>query len=45
MTRLRALDDGSGDPEDKVYDDLGTGERLNKKKIYSGNVWHKNMVK
>ena len=41
MTRLRALDDGGGDPEIKIYDDLGTGSDLNKKHSYGGNVWHK----
>jgi len=41
LTRLRALDDNSGDPESKVYDDLGTGEHLNQRHYYGGNVWHK----
>ena len=41
MTRLRALDDGSGDPETKIYDDLNTGSDLNRPHYYGGNVWHK----
>jgi hypothetical protein len=41
MTRLRALDDSSGEPENKIYDDLDTGEYLNKPHMYSGTVWHK----
>lgn len=41
MTRLRALDDGGGDPETKIYDDLGTGSDLNRRHYYGGNVWHK----
>ncbi len=41
MTRLRALDDGGGDPETKIYDDLGTGSDLNSRHYYGSNVWHK----
>ncbi|MFH0779637.1 MAG: hypothetical protein V1928_02135, partial [Parcubacteria group bacterium] len=45
FTRLRALDDNSGNPESKVYDDIGTGSDLNKKKVYnqggSGSLWYK----
>jgi len=41
MVRLRALDDGGGNPETKIYDDLGTGSDLNRRHYYSGNVWHK----
>lgn len=44
LTRLRALDDSSGNPETKIYDDLGTGSHLNKPLTYNaggaGNVWH-----
>ncbi|MDD2758607.1 MAG: hypothetical protein PHD72_04580 [Patescibacteria group bacterium] len=44
LTRLRALDDGSGDPENKIYDDLSTGDKLNSQMTYNsggrGNVWH-----
>ncbi len=44
LTRLRALDDGSGDPETKIYDDLSTGDNLNSQMTYNsggrGNVWH-----
>jgi hypothetical protein len=43
MIRLRALDDGGGDPETKIYDDLGTGSDLNGRHYYSDNVWHKKM--
>ncbi len=47
FTRLRALDSGSGQPEDKIYDDLGTGERLNHSKTYNtggtGSVWHREL--
>lgn len=43
LTRLRALDDGQGDPETKVYDDLATGEDLNRPHWYGGDdvIWHK----
>jgi len=41
MTRLRALDDGQGDVETKIYDDLNTGDALNRPHFYGGNVWHK----
>ena len=41
MTRLRALDDGAGRAETKIYDDLATGSDLNKPHNYSGSVWHK----
>ena len=50
LTRLRALDDGSGQPESKIYDDLGTGDGLNSEKMYNsnadrgGNVWHKSVA-
>lgn len=44
LTRLRALDDGSGNPETKIYDDLGTGNHLNRPLAYNAgeqkNVWH-----
>lgn len=47
LTRLRALDDGSGRPESKIYDDLGTGDSLNQPMVYNaseaGNVWHNNI--
>lgn len=43
ITRLRALDDGGGDPETKIYDDLGTGSDLNRRHYYGSNVWHKKM--
>lgn len=43
LTRLRALDDGGGSPENKIYDDLDTGNDLNKPHFYSGHVWHKNL--
>lgn len=45
LIRLRALDDNSGDPETKIYDDLGTGEHLNQMHSYGGNVWHKSREK
>ncbi|MCX6743983.1 MAG: hypothetical protein NTX82_00465 [Candidatus Parcubacteria bacterium] len=41
MTRLRALDDNNGDPESKIYDDLNTGNDLNKLHDYGNVVWHK----
>jgi hypothetical protein len=41
MIRLRALDDGRGNPEECIYDDLETGKDLNKPHIYGGHVWHK----
>ncbi len=41
MTRLRALDDNSGDPENKIYDDLNTGDDLNRPHDYGEVVWHK----
>jgi len=41
FTRLRALDDGGGRPETKIYDDLDTGDKLNLPKSYGGHVWHK----
>jgi hypothetical protein len=41
MTRLRALDDNSGDPESKIYDDLNTGTHLNEPHDYGNPVWHK----
>ncbi len=41
LTRLRALDDGMGNPEDKIYDDLNTGSDLNSPHYYGGHVWHK----
>ena len=44
LTRLRALDDGSGNAETNIYDDLGTGDKLNSQMTYNsggrGNVWH-----
>jgi len=43
LTRLRALDDNSGDPEIKIYDDLNTGNDLNKPHNYGGHVWHKRL--
>jgi hypothetical protein len=43
LIRLRALDDNSGDPETKIYDDLNTGDDLNKLHNYGGNVWHKKL--
>jgi hypothetical protein len=44
LIRLRALDDGQGRPESKIYDDLGTGENLNQPHTYSGTVWHRKRV-
>lgn len=43
LTRLRALDDGYGNPETKIYDDLATGEDLNRPHWYGGDdvIWHK----
>jgi hypothetical protein len=41
LTRLRALDNGMGSPEDKIYDDLNTGSNLNRPYYYGGHVWHK----
>ncbi|MEK7159434.1 MAG: hypothetical protein AAB766_02960 [Patescibacteria group bacterium] len=45
LIRLRGLDDNSGSPETKVYDDIGTNESLNTAKVYnagdSGSLWHK----
>ena len=41
LTRLRALDDGSGRPESSIYDDLGSGTDLNKPHSYGSNVWNK----
>ncbi|HWQ59760.1 MAG TPA: hypothetical protein VN420_01280 [Candidatus Fimivivens sp.] len=44
LTRLRALDDGRGNPETKIYDDLATGSDLNGLHRYGGNndvIWHK----
>lgn len=41
--RLRALDDNSGDPETKIYDDLNTGDDLNGSHNYGGHVWHKKL--
>jgi hypothetical protein len=43
LTRLRALDDGQGDPETKIYDDLETGDDLNRPHWYGGSdvIWHK----
>jgi hypothetical protein len=43
LTRLRALDDNSGDPESKIYDDLNTGDDLNKSHFYGNHVWHKKL--
>lgn len=43
MTRLRALDDSSGQPENKIYDDLDTGSELNQPMLYGGHVWHKDL--
>ena len=43
LTRLRALDDNSGDPESKIYDDLNTGDDLNKSHSYGNHVWHKSL--
>lgn len=45
LTRLRALDDGYGDTETKIYDDLATGEDLNRPHWYGGDdvIWHKNI--
>ncbi|MFH0927948.1 MAG: hypothetical protein V1821_00570 [bacterium] len=43
LTRLRALDDSSGNPETKIYDDLGTSDDLNKPHLYSGSVWNKSL--
>lgn len=41
LNRLRALDDDQGDPEDKIYDDLGTGSDLNQSHYYGDHVWYK----
>jgi len=41
LTRLRAIDDGTGRPENHIYDDLGTGADLNRPHYYQGSVWHK----
>lgn len=41
LTRLRALDDGSGRAETHIYDDLGSGADLNKPHNYGSYVWHK----
>jgi len=43
LVRLRALDNGQGRPENKIYDDLGTGNDLNRPHYYGGHVWHKNL--
>ncbi len=43
LIRLRALDDNSGNPESKIYDDLGTGGDLNGRHAYGGHVWHKSV--
>ncbi|MBU1613297.1 hypothetical protein KKC87_02620, partial [Patescibacteria group bacterium] len=47
LTRLRALDSGDGRLEDKIYDDLSTGDELNRPKTYNaggtGSVWHKDL--
>lgn len=43
LTRLRALDDGGGDPETTIYDDLNTNKDLNRPHDYSGSTWHKNL--
>jgi len=47
LTRLRALDSGDGRPEDKIYDDLGSGDKLNSAKTYNaggmGSVWYKEL--
>lgn len=43
LTRLRAIDDGYGNPEDKIYDDMATGSDLNKEHVYGGNFWHKRL--
>ncbi len=43
LTRLRALDDGAGQPETKIYDDLGTGSNLNQSMLYGGHVWHEDI--
>lgn len=39
--RLRAIDDGSGNPETKVYDDLGT--IINTTMDFKDKVWHKEL--
>lgn len=41
LIRLRALDDGRGNPENKIYDDLGTGNDLNRPHNYGGSVFYK----
>lgn len=43
LTRLRALDSGEGRPEDKIYDDLGTGSDLNKSHNYQ--LWCKKIIR
>lgn len=43
MTRLRAVDDGGGRPESKIYDDLATGSDLNKPHMYGGSAWHRSI--
>lgn len=45
LKRLRAIDDGRGRPETKVYDDIGTDSSMNEPKVYnssgSGSLWHR----
>lgn len=45
LMRLRAVDDGGGDPESKIYDDLNTHSDLNKYHPYGKSVWHKKIKK
>jgi hypothetical protein len=41
--RLRALDDGMGNPETKIYDDLGL--KINQMVEFGDKVWHKDLPK
>jgi hypothetical protein len=43
LTRLRAIDDGYGNPENKIYDDMATGSDLNGEHVYGGNFWHERL--
>ena len=40
VVEVHALDAGDGQPETKIYDDLGTGDHLNLPKEYGEHVWH-----
>jgi hypothetical protein len=43
--RLRAIDDGDGRPETKIYDDLITDKEgsVNEPQVTDGKIWHKNL--